>query len=864
MNAARYHAFISYAHEDTPTVEWLRRLLSTFWVPWKWRRRIFLDQESLRAGGGLSATLKDALKQSRFLIVCCSKDSGASHWVNQEIGEFLESHPAENVLACLVGDRAEGPCALPQAVQRLQERLNDELFTPDLRGHPEATRGRARRTATREALALLAPLVGLPGKDELLDQRKKTMIVGAVLAVVLAAGGTGWKLWDDRPASQIQKILVASPAVVNAIANASAPSKSAPPQASAIADAPGEPRRAVTGEWLRTLVLVGRGTDALATARRLERPDARLRALADVAEQLRTATGIRHYVDRWGRAAWEPAPAPSDPRILGDSRHQAEQAATEAVRTATEVVEAARTIGDAASRFEVTIRVADMLDTVGKTSDAAPATREALEAARKIGDAGARVRALGRVMGALARAGRPDEATALVPEALASARNLDAGARWSALGVVADTLARAGKSSEARETARGIDDPSARTQAVASVVDVLAKADHLDEARAVARLIETPDERAKALAGIVDVLVQSGAREGAGQVADEMLAAVAQLTVDVRARYTATAHVIETLAGLGRTDAAVELTRRANNEGDRARALGWIVGVAASTRQREAARRVAAEAVETARHMVDASARAAVLMDVAEALANADSSAEVSPLAREALTAFGPRASPSQLERIVRLFTLTGKKQDAKQVAERELAAIGELPAGRARTNALASLALVTAVARAGTGAEARQVARMVLEAGQQKKFEFEANRPWFLIDVVGTLAANGMSAEAVDASGQVVDPLTRLRTLVRVADELARTGAKDKARDTLERARRLARQLTTVQERSSAFAEVAAGLARLGDVRQAREAVESTSSPGDKLAAYIVIAREYALERRPGLTTLFDADRSR
>src|SRR5229473_2724216 len=116
----RYHAFISYAHEDKKTVEWLCKLLSVFWVPWKWRRRIFLDQESLRAGGGLSATLQDALKGSRFLIVCCSKDSAESQWVNLEVNEFLENHPAESVLACLVGPKTVGPFAVPQALQSVQ------------------------------------------------------------------------------------------------------------------------------------------------------------------------------------------------------------------------------------------------------------------------------------------------------------------------------------------------------------------------------------------------------------------------------------------------------------------------------------------------------------------------------------------------------------------------------------------------------------------------------------------------------------------------------------------------------------------------------------------------------------------------
>ena len=242
----RYHAFISYAHEDKNTVEWLRKLLSTFWVPWKKRRLIFLDQESLRAGGGLSATLTAALKESRFLIVCCSKDSAESRWVNLEVNEFLESHPAENVLACLVGTKAAGAFAVPQAIQSVQDKLGDDLFQPDLRGDPEKLKGREKKAAIREALALLAPLVDLPGKDELLDHRKKTPIFGTALLSVLVCAAIGWKLWDDRPESQTNKILSKSPELVKAISTDITSSKTAPPRSVAISDDTSD-RHSVTG-----------------------------------------------------------------------------------------------------------------------------------------------------------------------------------------------------------------------------------------------------------------------------------------------------------------------------------------------------------------------------------------------------------------------------------------------------------------------------------------------------------------------------------------------------------------------------------------------------------------------------------------
>src|SRR5262249_36110465 len=160
------------AHEDRKTVEWLHRLLSTYWVPWKPRRRIFMDQESLPAGGGLSERLKAALRESRFLIVCCSKHSTRSSWVSVEVDEFLKSNVQEKVMCCLTGHKEEGPFAVPLAIRSIEQELKDQLFKPDLRGNPEKLRGReSKSVTTKEALALLAPLVDSQNKEALLDRR---------------------------------------------------------------------------------------------------------------------------------------------------------------------------------------------------------------------------------------------------------------------------------------------------------------------------------------------------------------------------------------------------------------------------------------------------------------------------------------------------------------------------------------------------------------------------------------------------------------------------------------------------------------------------------------------------------------------
>ncbi len=723
----RYHAFISYAHEDKPTVEWLRQLLATFWVPWQRRRLIFLDQESLPAGGGLSASLSAALREARFLIVCCSKDSAESTWVNLEIKEFLESHPPENVLACLVGLKTEGSFVVPPAVQNVQDKLGDELFKPDLRGQPEKLKGREQKAVIKEALALLAPLVDLPGKDELLDQRKKTLIFGTALLTVLVCAVLGWKLWDDRPASQINKILAKSPDLMQAISTDVTSSKAMLPRPAAIADAASD-RYSTTDEWLRTLVLTGHANDALAAARKIEHADARFHALIEIADQLRNGGAIRHYIDHWGHPSWETVSDEHDGKAKADASEQAKQTANEAVQAANEVVEGARKIADANVRGEVLVKVVEALGKVGKGVEAKLAAHVALAAGRQIEDADARAWALVKVIEALTKAGQNDEATQIAAEAQEVARNIKGNEPRALAQVrIADALAAAGKSAEAHEPAR--------------------KIENADEALAAARQIKKLDARIEAL------------------------------------------------------------------------------------------------------------------IDIAEALADSGRHAEAGQIASEALTALGAHGSYWRMDKIFRLLAKAGKNEEARQVAAKELAARQQLPPGKARTEALASFDIpdfLNSVARSGTSAEIKQVAQTVLEAAQQRKYEWEANRAPFLVKLVGALAQAGKSDEAVEAAGWIANQIIRIQALVRVAEELAKAHQPEKARQVINEAQRLAQQFAIVTDKSFALAEVAKGLARLHYFRLAREAVESQASSQDKLAAYIVIVREYASERNPALTQLF------
>jgi tetratricopeptide (TPR) repeat protein len=374
----RYQAFLSYAHEDKPTVAWLHKLLTAFWVPGKRRRLIFMDQESLPADGGLSNRLQNALSESRYLIVCCSKSSAESYWVNTEVSEFLKSHTPDNVLACMVGPRGNGLFEAPLAVQNIEKQLDDELLKPDLRGYPEKLKGGELKASVKEALSLLVPLVDLPSKDSLLDRRRKSMIIGSLLTLFLALAAIGWKLWDNRPQSQVDKILAKGPGVVKAAAAGDNPASSD-----------------LISAWLSASVLVGGSKEALDAAREIKDANSRFQALVGVAWALAKAGKTEEAID----TARKIEDADSRYRALAGVAGTLAKAGR-----AEEALDAARKIEDADFRARTLVKIVEVLanrhETVNKAKNVIEAAQQAAE---QISEEYARSAALANVATGLAK-----------------------------------------------------------------------------------------------------------------------------------------------------------------------------------------------------------------------------------------------------------------------------------------------------------------------------------------------------------------------------------------------------------------------------------------------------------------------------
>ncbi len=188
---AAYDAFISHSHADKPTAFWLKTILEGYWVPGHKRRNIFFDTHSIVAGP-LSENLRRGLQQSRHLVLCLSQEAVESTWVNEELDIFLQSDtlsPKKRILLCRVGKKGSPNDEVQAFITSLEAQLGYkqlDLYVPDLTYDEDEDFSNVKKQKQAEALSLLAPLLGLKSKEELLSKRKKFWIISVITVICLS------------------------------------------------------------------------------------------------------------------------------------------------------------------------------------------------------------------------------------------------------------------------------------------------------------------------------------------------------------------------------------------------------------------------------------------------------------------------------------------------------------------------------------------------------------------------------------------------------------------------------------------------------------------------------------------------------
>ena len=208
----KYWAFLSYSHRDRKWGDWLHRALETYRVPKRIvgqptrdgerpRRLfpIFRDREELPASADLGTKINEALTQSRYLVVVCSRSSAKSVWVNEEIKFFKKLGREDRVFGLIVdgepnasrqetGFRSEDEC-FPEA---LRHRVDSVGHVLPLRSEPLASDAREDKDGkTNAKLKLLAALLdvnfdALRQREQ--ERKRRSLFQLTGLAIIIALG----------------------------------------------------------------------------------------------------------------------------------------------------------------------------------------------------------------------------------------------------------------------------------------------------------------------------------------------------------------------------------------------------------------------------------------------------------------------------------------------------------------------------------------------------------------------------------------------------------------------------------------------------------------------------------------------------
>ncbi|MCL2018872.1 MAG: TIR domain-containing protein [Oscillospiraceae bacterium] len=214
MENLHYDVFISYRHGELDgfIAEKLHKMLETYRVPAsvakklgkKKLARVFRDRDELPTSSNLSDSITDALINSDFLLLICSKRTCQSQWVMREVETFGELHGKDKIITLLIDGEPDE--SFPEGLR--ERKIGNEIIfveplAADIRASTDGkplskTRNKdwdrsLKLLRTEEKLRLLAPILGC-AYDTLRRRHRRRLIqktvacVSAVFAVSLSFG----------------------------------------------------------------------------------------------------------------------------------------------------------------------------------------------------------------------------------------------------------------------------------------------------------------------------------------------------------------------------------------------------------------------------------------------------------------------------------------------------------------------------------------------------------------------------------------------------------------------------------------------------------------------------------------------------
>lgn len=193
MSEKNYHydAFISYRHNDRDKkiVDTLQKLVENFRSPCEGEhikkgeriKRLFTDRSELPMSADLGASIKDAIEQSRFLVVIASPEYTQSRWCMAELKTFLLCNGNSTDKILFVQVDGESSC-ITDILAAAGIQTQSSIFKEPLYIDARATSAKESvKIIKKEYLRLAAVLIGC-GYDALYQRNKRRKIRRIILS----------------------------------------------------------------------------------------------------------------------------------------------------------------------------------------------------------------------------------------------------------------------------------------------------------------------------------------------------------------------------------------------------------------------------------------------------------------------------------------------------------------------------------------------------------------------------------------------------------------------------------------------------------------------------------------------------------
>lgn len=175
----RYKAFISYRHEspDQEIAKRLHSLIENFAIPLNLKKslgirkmgRVFRDEDELPLSADLGEEIREALRNSEWLIAICSPRYLKSKWCIEEINYYISLGRRDKILAILIEDEPKVSFPIELQYEIIDgKRIEKEPLAADVRGD---NLNESLKKLNDEKYRIMAPMLGVTYDD--LKQRSK-------------------------------------------------------------------------------------------------------------------------------------------------------------------------------------------------------------------------------------------------------------------------------------------------------------------------------------------------------------------------------------------------------------------------------------------------------------------------------------------------------------------------------------------------------------------------------------------------------------------------------------------------------------------------------------------------------------------